>query len=117
MTLPMPDVLPPQVPAPVHLPAPDNRESLTRRKLLFWDRAKLLTILTVVFGFSVAVRHQDIPIMSWGDAIRDTIDAKWWLFLLGGLELVHQLHMFVGERSAGYHQFWERRVWGAWETR
>lgn len=117
MTLPIPDHFPLQPVAPVHVPGPDEREPRTRRKLLFWDRTKLLVILAVVFGFGIAVRHQDVPIMSWGDAFREQLDAKWWIFLLAGLELVHQIHMFIAERSAGYHQLWERKVWGAWEAR
>ncbi len=117
MTLPMPDVFPPQPTGPVHEPEPDDREPKTRRKLLFWDRSKVFVILAVILFFSVAIKKQEIPIMTWGDAWRDQVSAKWWVLALGGVEILRQVHLFVCERSAGYNQFWDRKVWGRWEAR
>jgi len=116
MSLPLPDTFPAPT-GPVHEPVEDRREPLTRPPIMFWDRARLLIVLAVIFGMSAAIKHQDIPIMTWGDVLRDQVNAKWWLFVAAGLELLHQLHLVVCERSGGYNQFWEQKVWGAWERR
>ena len=115
MTSPLSEIVPPPFPVPVHEPQPDDREPRTRRRLLFWDRAKIFVILAVVLVFSVAIKKQDIPIMSWSEAWRDQLRAKSWILAAAGLEAARQLHLFVSERWAGYHQFWERNVWGRWE--
>ena len=36
----------------------------------------------------------------------------WWVFVLAGLELVHQVHFLISEHSARYNQFWIHKVWG-----
>jgi cell division protease FtsH len=102
---------------PVHEPDARPREPLTRYRLLFWDRAKVTVILAVFFGLSVAIRHDDVPIMSWGDAFRDQVSARSWVLWLAGVELARQAHFLLAERSGRYNQLWERRVWGAWEAR
>lgn len=102
---------------PLHEPEEDNREPLTRPPIMFWDRAKLLVVVAAIFAMSVAIKREDVPIMSWGDVLRDQINAKWWLFVLAGLEIIHQIHLFISEKSGGYNQAWENKVWGAWERR
>ena len=94
-TLPLPNV--PNV--EVHTPPPDDREPKTRRHLDFWDRAKILVLLTVFFFMSVAIKHGNVPIMSWPEAIRDTLTAKSWLVWLAIIEAVRQVHYVVSERS------------------
>ena len=37
--------------------------------------------------------------------------------MLAGIELLRQLHYLICEHSAGYNQFWEEHVWGAWNRR
>jgi cell division protease FtsH len=101
--------------AAVHTPPPDDREPKTRRHLDLWDRAKILVILTVLFFMSAAIKHGDVPIMSWSDAIRDTLRAKSWLLWLAIVEAVRQFHYIVSEHSPAYHGFWMKHVWGAWE--
>ena len=101
----------------VHVPSPYDGEPKTRRKLMFWDRARLLVALSAFVALSIAIKHGDIPIMSWGEAVRDQVRAKNWVFWLIGLEFVHQLHLYISERSVGYHQFWETKIWGVWEAR
>jgi cell division protease FtsH len=117
--LPLPPPAPDRVATaahPVHEP-PVVDERKTRRRSLFYDRIKILVILTVVFGFLVVKLKADIPIMTWGEAARQTAQDYWWLFLIGGLELLRQLHYVVAERSAAYNTFWDSHVWGAWERR
>ncbi len=107
----------PPVVGPKHLrPAEDPREPRTRPKLMFFDRVKVLVILVVLLAFSVAKRHSDIPIMSWGDAIREQLRAKSWILWVAAIEVVRQAHFLLAERSPGYYRFWERKVWGAWGT-
>ncbi len=117
MSLPIPDSFMAGPPGPLHEPVFDDHEPLTRRPILFWDRVRLLVVFAVLFALCIAIKQQDVPIMSWRDVFRDQAAAKWWLFVAAGLELLHQLHLLVCERSVGYHQFWERKVWGAWERR
>jgi len=117
VSLPVPDSFLAGPPGPLHEPVLDDREPLTRRPIMFWDRVRVLVLLAVIFGMSVAIKQSDVPIMPWSEAARDQARSRWWLFLLAGLEVLHQVHLFVCERSAGYNQFWERRVWGAWEAR
>ena len=52
-------------------------------------------ILSVIFVFAVILKHADIPIMSWGEAIRDQVNAKWWLLALIGVEILRQLHYVI----------------------
>ncbi len=61
--------LPPPI-VSVHEPVPDRRERMTRKPLFFFDRIKVSIILIAIFAFSVVLKHADIPIMSWGDAVR-----------------------------------------------
>jgi ATP-dependent Zn protease len=99
----------------VHEPHVDDREPKTRRPLMFWDRIKILVILAVIFFFGVAIKKGDVPIMSWGEAIRDQLAARSWMLWLAGAEVLRQMHFLISERWAAYHQFWQNHVWGAWE--
>jgi len=89
----------------------DSREEPTRRKQLFFDRIKILLILAAFMGFAVAKQHSDIPIMSWGDALRRQFQSKRIIFFFVALELTRQLHYFVSERVASYNQWWIKKVW------
>lgn len=117
MSLPVHDLTSVGQMVPVHEPQKDDREPKTRWPLLFWDRVRILVLLAVIFGMSVAIKHDKVPIMSWGEAWQDQVRSKWWLFVLAGLEVIHQLHLFVSERSGGYNQVWEQGVFGRWERR
>src|SRR5687767_14885432 len=68
----------------------------TRKPLAFWDRIKLLLLFLgsflVLFWANVA---QYDPVISTGEAIRQTVRGYWWLLALAGLELIRQLHYFV----------------------
>jgi len=105
----------PDTPPVVSPRVDDDREPRTRRRGFFFDRIKLLLLITVVFLVTVSYEQSQIPIMSWGDALRDQLEAKWWLWVVAGLEILRQLHYFVSEHAGGYHTFWRRRVWDAWE--
>ncbi len=54
----------------------------------------------------------DNPLIGFVDAVRIEAQLGWWVFILIGLELLHQLHFFISEHSAAYNQFWVKKVWG-----
>lgn len=99
----------------VHQPVMDDRDPATRRKLFFFDRFKVLVLLAVFVGLTTSQQKTDIPLMSWGEALRDQLHAKWWVLILAGLEVLRQVHNLISEHSRGYHQFWQKKVFGGWE--
>ena len=119
MTYPPPPPPPPGViTVQVHEPEPaDAREDKVKRKAIMWDRVKVLVILGVLFLMFTASKHSQIPIMSWGEAFRDQLRAKWWMAALAGVEVLRQIHYLISERSEGWHKFWQRKVFGGWERR
>ena len=120
MTMPPPPP-PPGMPGPlmtsVHEPDPDDREDKVRRKMGTWDRIKVVVLLGTLFALFTASKHSAIPIMSWGDAIRDQLRAKWWMLALAGIEIVRQLHYLISERSEGWHSFWQRKFFRGWDRK
>jgi cell division protease FtsH len=94
---------------------PRDEDSLTRKRMGFWDRAKWLILFGVIWLLLVWSLMADNPLIGFADACRVETRIGWWVFVLAGLELLHQLHFLISEHSAGYNQFWINRVWGAWE--
>jgi cell division protease FtsH len=109
----VPQIAPPG--APVHVPEVVEREPLTRRKMMFFDRVKVLVLLAVYLTFAIMIKQTDVPIMTWADAVRDQVESKRWVFVVMAIEVVRQLHYLISEKSAGYNQFWVNRIWGGWE--
>jgi len=97
--------------------APKADPAPRRRPLPFWDRVKFLILLGALFAFVVAAEVSGNPLMTWGDAVRIQAGSSWWILALLGLEVIHQLHMFIGERSSRYYVFWTDRVFGRAERR
>jgi cell division protease FtsH len=96
-------MLPPPSPiVAVHEPVPDDRDRKTRKPLFFFDRIKVSLILVAYFTFVVVLKHADVPIMSWEEAVRDELRAKWWVVALLGVEIARQIHYLIAERSARY---------------
>ena len=54
----------------------------------------------------------DNPLVGFLDAVRIEVQLGWWVFVLAGLEVVHQAHFLISEHSARYNQFWIHKVWG-----
>jgi ATP-dependent Zn protease len=94
-------------------PAPLQKKP--RRKALFFDRMKLLSIIAVVLGFLIAKRRSDYPMDGLGTAIRDELIAKQWMLWVAGLEVLRQAHYLVSEKAPGYNHFWTQGVWGGWD--
>jgi len=86
----------------------------TRRPSSIWDRTKILLLLVGLLAFFVAAELADNPILPVSEAINETLRSKTWLLVLIGLEVLRQAHYLISERSAPYHQFWTKRVFGAW---
>jgi len=82
-----------------------------------WDRVKYLLLLAALFWFFVWAAIADNPLLPFNDAVNDTVSEKRWIFLLGALELIRQVHYLISERSAAYHRFWTQRVFGGFNRR
>ncbi|MEU6998606.1 AAA family ATPase [Nonomuraea sp. NPDC046570] len=95
---------------------PNDPGLVTRKKMRFWDRGKFLIGLTAAFLVLTWKTMADFEgVMPFGDALRIIALDHTWIFWLLGAEAVRQAHFLVSERSAGYHRFWSRRVFGGFE--
>ena len=90
---------------------PKDDDILTRKPVALWDRAKWLLLLAIIWLLLVWSLMSDNPLIGFADAVRIETRIGWWVFVLAGLELLHQAHFLISEHSAGYHQFWMRKVW------
>ena len=100
---------------PVHQPVIDDRDPPLRRKMFFFDRLKVFVLLAIFLGLTTSQQKTDIPLMSWGEALRDQLHAKWWVLVLAGLEVIRQIHNLISEHSQSWHRFWQKKVFGGWE--
>jgi cell division protease FtsH len=91
---------------------PREEDILTRRRISLWDRIKWLVLLAVIWFLLVWSLMADNQIMGFQDALRIEVQLGWWVFILAGLEVVHQAHFLISEHSARYNQFWIHKVWG-----
>src|SRR5438128_247550 len=103
--------------APRFTSRPRDDDRPTRKPLALWDRIKYLLLLTALFWFFVWAAMADNPLLPFGDAVNDEVRAKSWIFVLGGVELLRQLHYLISERWAAYHRFWTNRVFGGFNRR
>jgi cell division protease FtsH len=105
----------PSMPVAVHQPVADDRDPPLRRKVFFYDRIKVFIVLAIFLGLVTSHKKTDIPLMSWGEALRDQLHAKWWVLVLAGIEIVRQIHNLISEHSQPWHRFWQQRVFGGWD--
>ncbi len=96
---------------------PRDDDRATRKPLAIWDRAKYLLLLAALFWFFVWAAIADNPLLTFNDAVNDTVSSKQWIFVLAALELIRQIHYFISERSASYHRFWTQRIFGGFNRR
>ena len=89
----------------------------TRKPLALWDRIKILLLLGVLFWFFVWSEMADNPILPFEEALERTLEAKWWILALVGLEAIRQAHFLLAESWPGYHRFWADGVFGRFERR
>jgi ATP-dependent Zn protease len=92
---------------------PRDEDILTRKPIAFWDRIKWLVLLAVIWLILVWSTMASDPLVGFVDAARIQVRQGYWVFILAGLEVLHQVHFLISEHSAAYHQFWMNKVWGA----
>jgi cell division protease FtsH len=104
----------PQPPAPAleHSGRPREEDILTRKRMSWWDHVKWLVLLTVVWFVLVLSLMGDNPLVGFLDALRLQVHMAFWVFIIAGVELIHQLHFIISEHWGAYHQFWKNKVWG-----
>jgi len=90
------------------LPAPDagplDLVRNTRRPLAFWDRAKFLILIALIWPLLVWSMMANNPLVGFDDAVKTQLQQGWWAFVLFGAEALRQVHYFICERSARYYQ-------------
>jgi cell division protease FtsH len=94
---------------------PKDDDILTRKRISLWDRVKWLLLLGIIWLLLVWTLMSDNPLVGFADACRIETRVGWWVFVLAGLEVLHQAHFLISEHWAGYHQFWVNKVWGRTE--
>src|SRR5438105_1206207 len=95
-----------------------DEDRTTRKPLAWWDRAKILLLL--VGGFMLLVWStlaQFEGLISFRSAFTQTLRSQIWLVILIGIEVARQIHFFVSEHWAGYHQLWSNKVFGGFNRR
>ena len=91
---------------------PQRRRHPDRKRMPLWDRIKWLVLLAVIWLLLVWSLMANNPLVGFVDAVRIEVHLGWWVFILFGLELLHQIHFLISEHSAAYNQFWIHKVWG-----
>jgi cell division protease FtsH len=122
MSTPLQPVPPPErtEEPPKYTGRPREEDILTRKRMSWFDHAKWLILLAVIWLLLVFTLMGNDPLVGFLDAVRIETRLAYWVFILAGLEFLHQLHYLISERSAGYHQFWLTKVWaplGRYTTR
>ncbi len=91
---------------------PREEDILTRKRMPLWDRVKWLLLLVVIWLLLVWSLMANNPLVGFLDACRIEAHLGSWVFILFGLELIHQIHFLISEHWAAYNQFWLNKVWG-----
>ncbi|MGN9844640.1 AAA family ATPase [Nonomuraea sp. H19] len=95
---------------------PSDPESVTRKKMQFWDRSKFLIALVLAYLILTWKVMADFEgIITFPEAALAIARSYQWIFWLLGIEIVRQLHFLVSEHWSGYHRFWSQRVFGGFE--
>jgi cell division protease FtsH len=96
-----------------------DEDRLTRKRLPLWDRVKILFLLLGAWLFLLWATIAGFPdgYLPLADAVDMNLRENGWLLVLAGLELLRQIHYFISERWARYHQFWSKRFFGSFERR
>ncbi|MEV5407740.1 AAA family ATPase [Thermopolyspora sp. NPDC052614] len=97
---------------------PSDPVRATRKKLPPWDRLKFfigLGIAFVILVWNHMVTYEGITTIP--ESTVATATDRWGMviFILLGLEVLRQIHFLISERSAGYHYFWTKKVFGGLE--
>ncbi len=93
---------------------PKESERATRRPMILLDRVRFILLFLVAWVVLVIASVGDNPLLSFGDGLRQGLRSNWWMLLLVALEVIRQIHYWVSEKSAPYHQAW-KRTWKGFE--
>ncbi|WP_207756706.1 AAA family ATPase [Nonomuraea cypriaca] len=95
---------------------PSDPESVTRKKMRFWDRSRFLIVLVVAYLILTWKVMADFAgIITFPEAAWVTAESYQWIFWLVAAECVRQLHFLVSEHWSAYHRFWSQKVFGGFE--
>ncbi|MFB4281609.1 AAA family ATPase [Nonomuraea sp. MTCD27] len=95
---------------------PSDPESVTRKKMQFWDRSKFLIVLVLAYLILTWKVMADFEgVVTFPEAAQQIAYAYQWIFWLLGAEVLRQLHFFVSEHWSAYHRFWSQKVFGGFE--
>lgn len=102
----------------------DDPDELTRKPLVFWDRAKILVFLLVAFGVLIWAQLSSNPLMTLSDAERTVAQTGLGqiLLVLVVVECLRQIHFLLAEHVSSYHRMWLRlfhrteRLTGRWSA-
>ena len=87
---------------------PRDSDRRTRVHLSLFDRAKFLLLFGLVFLILVWAAMASDPLLSLSDAAITEFNARFWIIVLAGVEVIRQIHFFFAEKAAGYHSIWQR---------
>ena len=87
---------------------PRDSDRKTRVHLSLFDRAKFLLLFGLVFLILVWAAMASDPLLSLSDAAITEFNARLWIIVLAGVEVIRQIHFFFAEKAAGYHIIWQR---------
>ncbi len=99
-------------------PRPSERE--TRAPSARWDRVKFVLLLGFLWvcGLAIVWTTTVHPLGDpMSEAVKIALRDYAWILVLGGLEILRQLHYFVQEHSKGYYRLWEKRIYGGTKRR
>jgi cell division protease FtsH len=102
-------------PPPGYRGRPREEDISTRRRMALWDRIKLLLLLLGAWSVLVWASLASNLVLTFTDALIIGSRAHRWLLVLAVLELIRQIHYFISERWARYHQFWTKGFFGRME--
>jgi hypothetical protein len=95
---------------------PGEGDPKKRKKMPLWDRFKFLLIFSGLYLILVWNNMASFEgVMSFPDAMIVTAQERTWIFYLMAIEVIRQTHFLISERSAGYHRFWTRHVFGGFD--
>ncbi|MGW0805451.1 AAA family ATPase [Nonomuraea sp. NPDC002799] len=95
---------------------PTDPDSVTRKKMQFWDRSKFLIALVLAYLILTWKVMADFPgVATFPGAAQQIAYDYQWIFWLIGVEVARQVHFFVSEHWSAYHRFWSQRVFGGFE--
>jgi cell division protease FtsH len=88
-----------------------------RRGRGWWTRLRLLLLIAAIWGALLWESMSSNPLLGFHDALINEINAKWWLEVLFGLELLRQLSYLTEEHSVGWHRACSRFFTGLEDRR